>query len=209
MHQSSEKLQTSQGLGGFLTIASGGIHQVASRYQGGPKEIHGPPLEPGEGKSHRTAMNIRRGMFRLWTVASALFVIAVAYLSYPQIREEFRIADNDPADSREAIARLYGGRPVVPVSCNLARGNRDTDFSVSEGLCWYTIGDVKRLFPEYKDMTDQELSERLYAKAGRPMTRPHPWRRIMLASGIAFGVPLVVLTLGMSLGWAFAGFRRS
>jgi hypothetical protein len=34
-------------------------------------------------------MNWRRGLFRLWIVGSALFVIAVASLNYTDIKEEF------------------------------------------------------------------------------------------------------------------------
>jgi Fe-S-cluster-containing dehydrogenase component len=34
-------------------------------------------------------MNWRRGLFRLWIVGSALFVIAVAYVSYSDIKREF------------------------------------------------------------------------------------------------------------------------
>jgi hypothetical protein len=33
-------------------------------------------------------MNWRRGLFRLWIVGSALFVIAVAFVSYSQIKEQ-------------------------------------------------------------------------------------------------------------------------
>jgi hypothetical protein len=34
-------------------------------------------------------MSWRRGLFRLWIVGAALFVIAVAYSSYSDIKEEF------------------------------------------------------------------------------------------------------------------------
>ena len=37
-------------------------------------------------------MNWRRGLFRLWTVGTALFVIAVAFVSYGDIKEEFEDA---------------------------------------------------------------------------------------------------------------------
>jgi hypothetical protein len=33
-------------------------------------------------------MNWRRGLFRLWIVGSALFVIAVAFISYSEIKEQ-------------------------------------------------------------------------------------------------------------------------
>jgi hypothetical protein len=34
-------------------------------------------------------MNWRRGLFRLWIVGSALFVIAIAFISYGDIKEKF------------------------------------------------------------------------------------------------------------------------
>jgi hypothetical protein len=39
-----------------------------------------------------SAMNWRRGLFRLWIVGTALFVIAVASLSYSGIKAEFEAA---------------------------------------------------------------------------------------------------------------------
>ena len=34
-------------------------------------------------------MNFRRGLFRLWIVGSALFVLAVAFVGYTEIKEQF------------------------------------------------------------------------------------------------------------------------
>ena len=34
-------------------------------------------------------MNWRRGLFRLWIVGTVLFVIAVAFVSYGEIKEQF------------------------------------------------------------------------------------------------------------------------
>lgn len=34
-------------------------------------------------------MNFRRGLFRLWIVGSALFVLAVAFFSYSEIKRQF------------------------------------------------------------------------------------------------------------------------
>jgi hypothetical protein len=40
-------------------------------------------------------LNIRQGLFRLWVIASVLFVVGVGVVSYRGIREEFRIAYTD------------------------------------------------------------------------------------------------------------------
>jgi len=34
----------------------------------------------------------------------------------------------------------------------------------------------------------------------------NPWEKVAVTAAIAFGIPLVVLALGASLGWAFSGF---
>jgi hypothetical protein len=46
-------------------------------------------------------MNWRRGLFRLWIVGSALFVIAVAFVGYSDIKAEFdRLAELKQQDER-------------------------------------------------------------------------------------------------------------
>src|SRR6516162_1759167 len=39
----------------------------------------------------QSTMNWRRGLFRLWIVGTALFVIAVAFVSYSEIKAEFDV----------------------------------------------------------------------------------------------------------------------
>ena len=41
-------------------------------------------------------MNWRRGLFRLWIVGSALFVIAVAFISYSEIKAQFNAVAPTP-----------------------------------------------------------------------------------------------------------------
>ena len=50
-------------------------------------------------------MNWRRSLFRLWIVGSALFVIAVAFISYTEIKEQF--------DAAAAIAAERPNRPLT------------------------------------------------------------------------------------------------
>jgi hypothetical protein len=149
-------------------------------------------------------MNLRRGLFRLWIVAGILFALGVAVVSYSGIRDEFRVA---AWDNSGAATDKWGGYVLLPTACDEVRGNAGTDYSTSESLCWYTIKDFRRLYPEYKDLSNAALSDKLYTKAGRPINHGHPWTALMEAAGVAIGVPLAVLVLGCSLLWAFAGFR--
>jgi hypothetical protein len=62
-------------------------------------------------------------------------------------------------------------------------------------------------YPEYNDMSDNELLRKLYADHGVKFDdAPNPWASLGRVAAIAFGVPLVVLALGSALVWAFSGF---
>ncbi len=153
-------------------------------------------------------MDIRRGTFRLWVIFSALFVLGVGVSSYHTIREEFTAATRPP-DYYDIIAKKFGGEPLLPVDCLEARGDSGADYSVDKGHCWYAAGKFRKLYPEYKDLADVDLSDRLYAKAGIPHTYPHPWTKVIETAGVALGVPLAALVLGWSLNWVLAGFSWS
>ena len=154
--------------------------------------------------SSGASLNIQRGTFRLWVVASMLFVIGVGAASYSGIRQEFKNANTD----WDAEVKKYGGYSLLPTDCEKARGIAGTDYdnTRNDGLCWYRTEDFRRLYPEYKDVSSGALSERLYAKAGRPLKQVHPWNMVMKTAGVAFGVPLAVLALGFSLFWDSPGF---
>jgi hypothetical protein len=150
-------------------------------------------------------MNVRKGLLRLWIVGSILFVICAFAVSYSFLREEFRIANTD----YDAMAKEIGGSSLVPTDCGRARGVLGTDYSETQNLCWYKSEDFRRLYPEYKDLSDKALSEKLYEKAGQPLKHVHPWESIGKVAGVAFGVPVIVLLIGLSLLWALSGFRSA
>jgi hypothetical protein len=148
-------------------------------------------------------MNIRKGLFRLWLVASIVFAICACVVSYSRLREEFRISNID----YDAIAKTLGGSTLLPADCAKARGILGSDYSETQNLCWYKMNDFRRLYPEYKDVNDKVLSEKLYEQAGQPLKHLHPWRSVMGVVCVALGIPLGVLALGSALFWAFSGFR--
>jgi hypothetical protein len=145
-------------------------------------------------------MNFRRGFFRLWLLFSILFVIGTAAVSYSDVKSEF-----------EAAAVAAKNILMVPVACSDARGKAGTDYEVFEdpsktNKCWYQVPKLRALFPEYKDLTDDQLSDRLYQKAGIQTTPIAPWTLVIRTVSIAIGVPLIVLAVGSALGWSLAGF---
>ena len=186
----------------------------------------------------RPRLNLPSGLFRLWVVCSALFVLGVAVTSYHGVREEFRQASL-PRDYYDKLAEKSGGTSLLPVDCGNSRGTppdtlpadfngwdktpvgstpRDVgprtkyatpDFSVFEHYCWYEMQKFRTLYPEYKDLQDYDLNVRLYAAAGQPLKQFRPWTMVMEQASVAFGIPLAVLVLGWALVWAFRGFAVS
>ena len=55
-------------------------------------------------------MNWRRGLFRLWIVGATLFVISVAFISYPKIKAEFDDAATIAAILNKTAPPLVSGR---------------------------------------------------------------------------------------------------
>jgi hypothetical protein len=148
-------------------------------------------------------MNLRKGTFRLWVVLSVLFVIGVGAVEFSSVRDAFRKAQSDAE-----LSDKYGWALLLPTDCSKARGILGKDYERHEdGLCWYDVPRFRALYPEYKDLKDSDLGDRLYAKAGVPITKPHPWQTVAKVASIAFGIPIFVLLLGASLFWAVAGFR--
>jgi hypothetical protein len=147
-------------------------------------------------------MNWRRGFFRLWVLGSALFVIAMAISNYAEIKHQFDLGNFEPD---------------VPVLCSDARGVEGTDFSSNppweEGKdsCWYTLSKFRPLYPEYKDLSDEDLIFELYKKRGFSSIQhlTNPWMTLLTDIGIAFGVPLIVLILGTTLAWVLSGFKAT
>jgi hypothetical protein len=147
-------------------------------------------------------MNWRRGLFRLWIVGTVLFVIAVAFVSYSEIKQQF-----EP----EIWVDDTTGDLQVPQLCGDARGVAGVDYGTERRqrvtLCWYAMPKFRSLYPEYNNLSDKELSRKLYADndPGVPI-RDLLWATFRTWASIAFGIPLAVLVLGASLVWAFSGF---
>jgi hypothetical protein len=108
------------------------------------------------------------------------------------------------------------GEPLLPILCKDARGTAKIDYTDPEGpwnayaapapLCWYKVAALRRLFPEYKDMAEANLSNLLYERAGITLTPARPWEIVGIATSLAFGVPILVLLMGWAVGWAASGF---
>ncbi|KZS51343.1 hypothetical protein FHT72_003493 [Rhizobium sp. BK077] len=152
-------------------------------------------------------MNIKRGLFRLWLVLSVMFVTTVFVFTYSSMKSEF--------DKSSLLAAIPANDEVmIPVSCYQTRGSLKVDFELATGItekepwerCWYELKKFRVLFPEYKDLDDEQLVTKTYIEAKVPLYPARPWQALGWIALIAFGIPLGVLIAGGSLVWALFGF---
>jgi hypothetical protein len=157
-------------------------------------------------------MNWRRGLFRLWIVGTALFVIAIAFISYSEIKAEFDAV----ANKREAASmlatdarfadwvhqRFYSDMPREQFDKKITSPTPITEPKVIAQLeAIFRNIDTSRPFD---DWAVDELQTSVLHRFIEPT--PNPWATLGMWASIAFGIPLVVLVLGASLVWALSGF---
>ena len=145
---------------------------------------------------------MRRGLFRLWIVGAALWVLAVAFVSYGSIKREFdAVASMSKA---KWPVQLAGFRQRYP------QYNHLSDAQVMDAF-------YKNF---YSDLTREEFDKRMAAaksaidpenlaqleKAVADIRVPNPWASLGWTAAIALAIPLAVLALGASLLWALSGF---
>ena len=162
-------------------------------------------------------MNWRRGLFRLWIVGTALFVIAVAFLSYSDIKADFDVVAraSKPEVTSSFIAEFRQQYPEY---------NSLTDAQLLEAVYEKFFSDMPR--EEFEKQVSEKISasnkavkfqgqlhefpadftdEQIATALKRTIIR-NPWATLAMWASIALGIPLVVLVLGASLVWAFSGF---
>jgi hypothetical protein len=113
-------------------------------------------------------VNFRRGFFRIWLIGSFLFATVVLGFGYAKVHEQFMWQAADREMERLSVT-------LIPIHCRDARGKVNTDYSGPAGPwrdfaekaeCKYKLPDFRRLYPEYKDMGDEDLTRRMYEKDG-------------------------------------------
>ena len=153
-------------------------------------------------------MNLRRGLFRLWLIGAALFVLVVAFASYSPIKREFDAVAS--MSKGEWPVQLAGFRERYP------QYNHLSDAQLMDAFYKKFYGDLTReefdkRMAAAKSVIDPENFAQL-EKAAADIKVPNPWATLWTWAAIAFGIPLAVLALGASLLWALSGFaveRRS
>jgi len=155
-------------------------------------------------------MNWQRGLFRLWIVGTALFVIAVAAVGYRDIRAEFdaarapSILARDASFADEVYKRFYSDMPREQFDKKIAAAKPVIEPSALEAILAQL--DTSRPLSQW---SDDELVAYAFSKDQERLSEPFPWFTLGTWAGIASGVPLAVLVLGASLVWAFSGFAAT
>jgi len=175
-------------------------------------------------------MNIRRGFFRIWAVLSSASVAIVFWWSYPQIKDQFgqQILSHDmPVECNLAKGKidtdfyaLDKNTPPVPDGFALeqsstppqagGRAGSEVKFEdlIPGNICWYHPIKFRKFFPEYSDLSDDALRQKLYQKANLQQTWPHPWEVLSTTIRNAAIFPLIMLGLWFTGYWIVAGFRN-
>lgn len=161
------------------------------------------------------AMAWRRGFFRLWLVASILWVAAMAMNGWSEY------------DRNLTGWRIY---TTVPVRCIDVRGERGVDWGfnatgpgpwdnsrdivTATDICWQPLHRFKTRFPEVvTGRSDTDILRAAYRSAGQTPIEdnltPTSWHQTAWVwSMFAITVPLGFLVIGWVIGWIIGGFRR-
>ena len=166
------------------------------------------------------ASRVARGLFGLWIVGAALFVIVVAFVSYSDIKAEFDAAASKPKSAASSSFLLefrrlhpqYNGLSDAQLAETVHKQfysdmPRDQfEKKLADKIAASNTKIVKfqgKLYEFPGDATDEEIADVL------KNTVRNPWASLRVAAAIAVGIPLVVLVLGASLVWAFLGFAAT
>jgi hypothetical protein len=138
-------------------------------------------------------MNWRRGLFRLWIVGTALFVLAIAFVSYSEIKAEFdAVARKQEAASMLATnakfanwvhQRFYSDMPTEQFDKKIIGPKPITEPNVIAQLEAIVANlDTSRPFDEW---TVDELQAYVLHRFIEPT--PNPWATLVQWASIAFG----------------------
>lgn len=148
-------------------------------------------------------MNFRRGLFRVWIVLSAAWIIAGVALSYqaianPQLPDEVYIMK----DANSGFFKL--DNPFDQFDSNFAAGH-SARIEFPNNVSLFPAKDVPEaivraqaatFFQRYSQPREGALSAARVATSARALP-------------LIFGPPLALLALAAVVGWVVAGFRKA
>jgi hypothetical protein len=147
-------------------------------------------------------INFRNGFFRIWVVLSAGWVLLVGALMYsdiasPQLGERFYVLPGP--DARFFELQNYFDQFDVQFKA------KHWKIEFPNNVILYATNDVSE--PVARERSAEFYS--LFASTRESEVVAARWRALGRAFGVSLVPPLVLLLVGVMLGWIAAGFRRS
>ena len=151
------------------------------------------------------SLNLRRGLFRVWIVASFVWVISAGVVLQKDIRREVsRLMTDIPAEITQSKTL-----PTLPPGFVLDAPPDPFEAYPPAITRPLTIEEVTRLRRE-RDQAPQEVAEERETDDGkktRKQVRSAP-RALMIAGSVLVLPPILAFALGWSGLWIMRGFRR-
>lgn len=139
-------------------------------------------------------VNYRRGFIRLWVLISVLWTAGVCLLYSSQIDKEIE---------QWRFQSRFQSSLMLPVRCSDARGHRGVELEA--GICFFNQTEFRLLYPEYDDLTLDDLTQKLYASVGKPRTSSF-YNLIREVSLFVIIPPIILLLTGTAFAWVGSGF---
>lgn len=156
-------------------------------------------------------MNLKRGLFRVWIVASICWLIFVGSVSYWGVQRQIAEADAFQRMKREGF--------VIGTFCNEAKGQENVDFNrsgkafddaakettgVDGAWCQYSLAGYRRAHPEEASKTDDQI-----LAANFITDYSHPWQTAFQGFLFAVAAPIALLLIWFVGAWVVSGFARA
>jgi hypothetical protein len=137
-------------------------------------------------------MNMRRGFWRLWIVVSAVWVAVILMRSGGLLNEEGKTPPVFWSEARDGRA---AGKELPDAQAAAAK-------ATAEPLDIYA--DDFATIQNQRIQSAKELAL-VEARIRRGMAAE---RDLLTLGQLTFGPPVILLALGLGIGWAVSGFRR-
>lgn len=134
-----------------------------------------------DGTLPKGRINVRRGLFRVWIIASIAFIAAVALTGFDDLRRKFETLSS---------VRALEAKQAVVVDLSEARGTKGTDYYIADEMyrmCWYGLSRYRELYPESKNLSDKALITATYKKASESLFLASPLARVRLGGRLSPG----------------------
>jgi hypothetical protein len=145
-------------------------------------------------------MKIARGMFRLWILLSAVWLILVAAVSFESITNPY-LSTRSYILPDQTLKPYLSDSPYV--AFDIQKSHTEMEFPNEVKVYAHPSISVDSLSAWAREFAREYVQPREKERAQKR------WEIFFTAVGWAAGVPVMLLIFGLALRWVFAGFRSS